>query len=130
MPQRIIDAGVEPLFLFFLADLEPYFYQDDPSVDDVALSNGANLQKMAMLLFVDKAHHVFDACAVVPTAIDAARELSAADAEKKALIEKFSRPSGVSDEERLARAAAIIKRAANNGLTEIEVGEIRKKDNR
>jgi hypothetical protein len=74
-----------------------------------------------MLLFVDKAHHVFDACAVVPTAIDAARELSAADAEKKALIEKFSRPSGVSDEERLARAAAIIKRAANNGLTEVEV---------
>src|SRR5215471_16803209 len=33
----------------------------------------------------------------------AARELSAADAEKKALIEKFSKPSGVSDEERLAR---------------------------
>ena len=51
----------------------------------------------------------------------AARELSAADAEKKALIEKFSKPSGVSDEERLARAAAIIKRAANNGLTEVEV---------
>src|SRR5262249_30994082 len=38
-----------------------------------------------------------------------------------ALIEKFSKPSGVSDEERLVRAAAIIKRAANNGLTEIEV---------
>src|SRR5262249_34002858 len=50
-----------------------------------------------------------------------ARELSAADAEKKALIEKFSKPSGVSDEERLARAAAIIKRAANNGLTEVDV---------
>src|SRR5262249_13132257 len=31
------------------------------------------------------------------------------------------KPSGVSDEERLVRAAAIIKRAANNGLTEIEV---------
>ena len=27
----------------------------------------------------------------------------------------------MSDEERLARAAAIIKRAANNGLTEVEV---------
>jgi hypothetical protein len=51
----------------------------------------------------------------------AARELSAAEAEKKALIEKFSKPSGVSDEERLAHAAAIIKRAANNGLTEVEV---------
>ena len=51
----------------------------------------------------------------------AVRELSAAEAEKKALIEKFSKPSGVSDGERLARAAAIIKRAANNGLTEVEV---------
>src|SRR5262249_60714970 len=48
----------------------------------------------------------------------AAREHLAAEAEKKALIEKFSKPSGVSDEERLAHAAAIIK---NNGLTEVEV---------
>jgi hypothetical protein len=51
----------------------------------------------------------------------AMREHSAADEEKKALLEKFSRPSGVSDEERMARAAAIIKRAANNGLTEVFV---------
>jgi hypothetical protein len=50
------------------------------------------------------------------------RELSAAEPEKKALIEKFSKPSGVFDEERLARAAVIIKRAANNGLTEVEIG--------
>jgi hypothetical protein len=49
------------------------------------------------------------------------REMSAADAEKKALLEKFSGASGVSDEDRLARAAAIIKRAANNGLTEVEI---------
>jgi hypothetical protein len=55
-------------------------------------------------------------------ASSAMRELSAADAEKKALIERFSKASGVSDEERLARAAAIIKRAANNGLTEVEIG--------
>jgi hypothetical protein len=48
-------------------------------------------------------------------------ERSAADAEKHALLEKFSKPSGVSDEDRLARAAAIIKRAANNGMTEVEV---------
>jgi len=52
------------------------------------------------------------------------RELSAVEAEKKALIEKFSKPSGVSDGERLARAAAIIKRAANNGLTEVEVARL------
>ena len=35
----------------------------------------------------------------------AVRELSAAEAEKKALIEKFLRPSGVPDEERLARGS-------------------------
>lgn len=51
----------------------------------------------------------------------AMREMSAADAEKKALLEKFSKPSGVSDEDRLTRAAAIIRRAASNGLTEVEI---------
>lgn len=51
----------------------------------------------------------------------AMREHSAGDAEKKALIEKFSKPSGVSDEDRLGRTAAIIKRAANNGLMEVEI---------
>jgi hypothetical protein len=43
-------------------------------------------------------------------------------AEKKALLEQFSKPSGVSDEERQKRAAAIIKRAADRGLTEVLVG--------
>lgn len=50
------------------------------------------------------------------------RMQAAADAEKKALIEKLKGPSGVSDEERLKRAAAIINRAVGNGLTEVEVG--------
>jgi hypothetical protein len=43
-------------------------------------------------------------------------------AEKKALLERLEKPSGVSDEERLNRAAAIIKRAVDNGLTEVFVG--------
>jgi hypothetical protein len=51
----------------------------------------------------------------------AMRERTAADAEKQALLERFSKPSGVSDEDRMARAAAIIRRAADNGLTEVEV---------
>lgn len=55
-------------------------------------------------------------------ASEALRARNAEEAEKKALMEKLSKPSGVSDEDRLERAAAIIKRAANNGLTEIEVG--------
>src|SRR5262249_23532377 len=70
LPQRVVDAGVESSFLFLLVDLEPYFYQHDPGVDNVAFSGGANRQKMFMLMFVYKPHHVFDACPVVPTSIE------------------------------------------------------------
>ena len=49
------------------------------------------------------------------------RHQNAAEAEKKALIERLSKPSGVSDEEGIRRATAIIQRAAANGLTEVEV---------
>ncbi len=55
-------------------------------------------------------------------ASDAMRAKGAEDSEKKALLEKLAKPSGVSDDERMARAAAIIKRAADNGFTEVEVG--------
>jgi len=50
------------------------------------------------------------------------RKQAAVEAEKKALMDKLKGPSGVADDERLKRAAAIINRAVNNGLTEIEVG--------
>jgi len=50
------------------------------------------------------------------------RRQAAADAERKALFDHLSKPSGVSDEERMKRAAAIIRRAVNNGMSEIEVG--------
>lgn len=49
------------------------------------------------------------------------RRRAAAEAEKKTLLEKLEKPTGVSDEERMARAAAIVKRAVSNGLTEVEV---------
>ena len=55
-------------------------------------------------------------------ASDASRAQTAEEAEKKALLEQLSKPSGVSDDERMKRAAAIIQRAANNGLTEVFVG--------
>jgi hypothetical protein len=50
------------------------------------------------------------------------RKQQAVEAEKRALMERLSNPSGVSDEERMKRAAAIIKRAVDNGLSEVEVG--------
>ena len=47
------------------------------------------------------------------------RKVAAAEAEKKALMDRISKPSGVSDEERMKRAAAIINRAVDTGLTEV-----------
>jgi hypothetical protein len=54
-------------------------------------------------------------------AADYMRSRNAAENEKKELIDRLSKPSGVSDEERMRRAAAIINRAVSNGLVEVEV---------
>ena len=50
-----------------------------------------------------------------------ARAHSEADAEKKALIDQLSKPSGISDEEAIRRGVAIIQRALKNRATEVEV---------
>ena len=54
-------------------------------------------------------------------ASEAARKHAAAEAEKKALLDKLTKPSGLSDEEVLKRARVIIERAVSNGLTEVQV---------
>jgi hypothetical protein len=55
------------------------------------------------------------------------RARQAAEAEKKELLDRLAKPSGVTDEERMKRAAAIIKRAVANGLAEVEVGRFSNK---
>lgn len=55
-------------------------------------------------------------------ASDYVRQQAQIAAEKKALLDQLSNPSGVSDDERQKRAAIIIKRAVDNGLTEVQVG--------
>jgi len=50
------------------------------------------------------------------------RKQAAVEAEKNALLERLRKPSGISDDERLQRAAALINRATSNGLLEVEVG--------
>jgi hypothetical protein len=50
-----------------------------------------------------------------------ARKLADEEAEKKALLDNFRRPSGVSDEEGIRRAIKIIERAVSNGRTEVQV---------
>lgn len=49
------------------------------------------------------------------------RRMKRTEDEKKALIEKLTKPSGLSDEEVMKKAALIIERAAKNGLTEVQV---------
>jgi hypothetical protein len=49
------------------------------------------------------------------------RRRTSEEAEKKALIDRLSQPSGLSDGEIMEKAAAIIERAAKNGLTEVQV---------
>lgn len=50
------------------------------------------------------------------------RKQAAVEAEKNALLDRFLQPSGISDDERLRRAAALINRAVSNGLMEVQVG--------
>jgi hypothetical protein len=50
-----------------------------------------------------------------------ARQHADAEAEKKALLDKLTSPSGLSDEEAIQRAVKIIERAVSNGKTEIQV---------
>jgi len=50
-----------------------------------------------------------------------ARQRAEAEAEKKALLDQLSKPSGLSDEEAIARAIKIIERAMHNRLTEVQV---------
>jgi len=61
------------------------------------------------------------ALAEADKATEAARKHAAEDAEKKALLDKLTKPSGVSDEEALKRVAVIVERAVSNGLTEVQV---------
>ena len=61
------------------------------------------------------------ALAEAENASEALRQKKKADAEKKALIDKLSKPSGISEQEALKRAAEIVQRAVKNGLTEVEV---------
>ena len=61
------------------------------------------------------------ALAEAEKAATTARKQAELESEKKMLLEKITKPSGVSDDEALRRVAAIIERAVSNGLTEVQV---------
>jgi len=49
------------------------------------------------------------------------RSMAAADAEKRTLIEKLSKPSGLSEDKKIELASSVIQRAVRNGLKEVQV---------
>jgi hypothetical protein len=61
------------------------------------------------------------ALAEAEKASEESRKRKAEEAEKSALIEQMLKPSELSDDEAIRRAVAIIERATNNGLTEVQV---------
>src|SRR5271169_6506148 len=61
------------------------------------------------------------ALAEAKKASEALRQKEKADAQKKALLDQLSKPSGISEDEAYKRATTIIERAVKNGLTEVEV---------
>src|SRR3954464_1823171 len=79
-----------------------------PSKIDELLPSAKDIQKQAALKEAEKAG-------------ENTRRLAAAEAEKRALIEKLSKPSGLSEEEKIKLASTVIQRAVRNGLTEVQV---------
>src|SRR4030095_12520044 len=70
LAQRILDARFEPSLLLFLTYLQPDLDEPETGMDDVALEDRAVLEEIPVLLFRAEAHHILDAGAVVPGAIE------------------------------------------------------------
>jgi hypothetical protein len=82
------------------------------NIDELPPSASACMQKIAQ--------------AEAEKASETMRRMAATEAEKRALLEKLEKPSGISDEERMKRAASIIQRAVSNGMTEVFLGKVPK----
>ena len=77
------------------------------SIDDL-IPNATQIRKEAALKEAEKAEEYV-------------RLAAAAEAEKRSLIERLTRPSGKSEAEKIQLASSIIQRAVRNGLTEVQV---------
>jgi hypothetical protein len=78
-----------------------------PDIDHL-IPSAKQIQKEAALKEAEKAEQY-------------ARLAAAAEAEKRALIERLNRPSGKTEEEKIQLASTVIQRAVRNGLTEVQV---------
>lgn len=78
-----------------------------PSIDEL-IPSAKQIQQEAALKEAEKAEQYV-------------RLAAAVEAEKRALIDRLSRPSGKSEEEKVRLASTVIQRAVRNGLTEVQV---------
>jgi len=77
------------------------------NIDDL-LPTAAEIQRRAAIFEAEKAEEY-------------AKRLVTAETEKRALVDRLSKPSGLSEEEKIKLAARVIQRAVRNGLTEVLV---------
>jgi hypothetical protein len=77
------------------------------NIDDL-IPSASKIQKEAALRESEKAEEYV-------------RVAAAAESEKRALIERLTRPSGKSEEEKIELASTVIQRAVRNGMTEVQV---------
>jgi hypothetical protein len=75
---------------------------------DALLPTAKEIQRLAALADAEKAEQY-------------AQKLAAAEAEKRALIERLGKPSGLSEVEKIRLAANVIQRAVRNGLSEVQI---------
>ena len=75
---------------------------------DALLPTAKEIQRQAALADAEKAEQY-------------AQKLAAAEAEKRTLIERLSKPSGLSEGEKIQLAANVIQRAVRNGLSEVQI---------
>lgn len=78
-----------------------------PGIDDI-IPSATQIRKEAALKEAEKAEEYTKLAA-------------AAEAEKHALIDRLTRPSGKTEEEKIRLASTIIQRAVHNGLSEVQV---------
>ena len=79
-----------------------------PDKIDELLPNAKEIQRQAAIKEAEKADEHL-------------RYQAAAEAENRALIEKLSQPSGLSEDEKIRLASTVIQRAVRNGLSEVQV---------
>jgi hypothetical protein len=79
-----------------------------PTKIDDLLPTAKEIQKQAAIKEAEKADEHL-------------RRAAAAEAEKSALIDRLSKPSGLSEDEKVKLASTVIQRAVRNGLSEVQV---------